>query len=220
MIKCLDTGPICRLTLAGGQGPERLERRPSPKPSRRRDARRSLSRSEAEPWKGSTARAGPKPRASGHKGDKAQDQALLSLSANAVTASTQSSGRAAGYAALARGVGRPQGHHPWQYGGRAGTEGPQWRLGLQGISVGFFDDLEGRVLGMVGLRPVAYAYRAGPRHIRGPTVNRCRRSRHGARLGSLAPPPHGHVFPANAVSPSGRALAVLAPTASPCRRQR
>ena len=81
----------------------------------------------------------------------------------------------------------------------------QWRAqDLQGISVGFFDDLEAaakaRDDAVFDPRNPAYAYRGRaqpniPRSNSQPVPTLARRT--APVSSSLAPPPHGHVFPAN-----------------------
>ena len=184
----------------------------------RRDARRSLveerkgralERVDGAGWAQTTDLFG-------HKGDKrAQDQALLELvSANAlVTASTQKLGTRYARPAYAerysleqwvdrkdaKGIhGNYRGVH-WDRGAQ------QWRAqDLQGISVGFFDDLEAaakaRDDAVFDPRNPAYAYRGRaqpniPRANSQPVPTLARRT--APVSSSLAPPPHGHVFPAN-----------------------
>ena len=152
----------------------------------------------------------------GHKGDKrAQDQALLELVAanSLVTASTQKLGTRYARPAYAerysletwvdrkdaKGIhGNYRGVH-WDRGAQ------QWRAqDLQGISVGFFDDLEAaakaRDDAVFDPRNPAYAYRGRaqpniPRANSQPVPTLARRT--APVSSSLAPPPHGHVFPAN-----------------------
>ena len=184
----------------------------------RRDARRSLveerkgralERVDGAGWAQTTDLFG-------HKGDKrAQDQALLELvSANSlVTSSTQKLGTRYARPAYAerysletwvdrkdaKGIhGNYRGVH-WDRGAQ------QWRAqDLQGISVGFFDDLEAaakaRDDAVFDPRNPAYAYRGRaqpniPRANSQPVPTLARRT--APVSSSLAPPPHGHVFPAN-----------------------
>jgi len=184
----------------------------------RRDARRSLveerkgralERVDGAGWAQTTDLFG-------HKGDKrAQDQALLELvSANSlVTSSTQKLGTRyarPAYAeryALETWVDRKdaKGTHGNYRGVHWDRGAQQWRAqDLQGISVGFFDDLEAaakaRDDAVFDPRNPAYAYRGRaqpniPRVNSAPVPTLARRT--APVSSSLAPPPHGHVFPAN-----------------------
>ena len=235
-------GPSVALRWQEVKGLSGCERRPSRRLlEERRDARRSLveerkgralERVDGAGWAQTTdpsatrATSGPRTRL------------LLELvSANAArnVFHPEARLRAAGLRSATRSgnVGRPQGRkgYPWQLPGRA--LGPRraavarriYKVSASASSTISRRPRKARDDAVFDPRNPAYAYRGRaqpniPRANSQPVHDTARRT--APVSSSLAPPPHGHVFPGErpASSPSGRALAVLLQMASPCRRRR